>query len=138
MVVLFFGACGFGGSGFFVTVTLHVCINPLPSVVEAVIVVVPGLTPVILPSDETDAIEELADDQEIVLFFASLGLIETETEVLEPSCTETEDLLNVSSAQSLLSVFGSFLISDSIALVLVLDVLLELIFDTLLLGFTVD
>lgn len=72
------------------------------------------MTPVILPSEDTDAIEELADDQEIVLFFASFGLIDTDTDVLDPSCTETEDELIFNSAQSRLSVFGSFDISFSI------------------------
>ena len=38
-------------------------------------VVLPGFTPVTLPSDETDAIDGSADDQDSVLFLASFGLI---------------------------------------------------------------
>ena len=85
--VLGFCGAGFGGSGFLVTVTLIGILIPLPSVVEAVTVHLPGLTPLIVPPDAV-AMPVLLDFHASVLFLASVGRIDfTDTFVDLPSST---------------------------------------------------
>ena len=84
LFVLEFGfeGFGFGGSGFFVTVTPQEADNVLPSVVIAVIVAVPGFTALTVPL-ETVATAVLLDFQFNFLLAASVGRIEYFT---DPDC----------------------------------------------------
>ena len=112
-VVGFFA--GFGGSGFFVTVTPIVLEIPPPSVVATVIVQEPGLIALIVPL-EAVAIEVLLEVHDKVLLAASFGRTDVLMPIDFPSSRLTEVLSTVSSATFLCEVSCSLRISCVILL----------------------